>query len=812
MTPQDPNLDPLLEQAIAEIRDEPIHSDVMEAAAHRVRARLEPHAALRGCADFQALIPDFRAGKLSEARALLLKDHLHECVACRKALEAASGKVVAMRPARVPRHIFRWAMAAALVIGAGLTAWNLADRFRGAGNGAEAVVESADGLIYRVADGRTVPLARGAQVPAGAAIRTAKDADAMVRLRDGSRVEMRERSGFSVTESGKDMTIGLEQGAIIVQAAKRHAGHLYVATRDCRVAVTGTVFSVNSGLKGSRVTVIEGTVLVAQDRHERVLHAGDEAATSPAMGEVPIRQEIAWSHNLDAHIAMLNAVTALNQRLDAIHFPDLRYSSRLLNLVPAQTVVYASIPNLNRALGEARQVFAAKMKDSPALQEWWQQNNLDQVIAEMGTLSSYLGDEIVVAAARSTDGHPGEPLILAEVKHPGFREYAAAEIAKMEPGEHGAKIRLLDEAGGGAASAGGMLLMVKPDLAALAPDTATLHEVAAGAQTQFAATPFGSQVAASYQHGVGLLFAADLQSLTSNGHTPLENVRSVIVQQSEVAGQKQTRAALTFNGTRSGVASWLAAPAPLRSLDFVSPEATLVWAAAVKQPSAILDEMAAMPQFAGLRENVPDVAELAAALGGEIAMAQDGPLLPTPSWKVAVEVYDPVRLQSTIERLVGMAGSAVELTQQVANGRTYYMLTGAGAKRSLEVHYVYTDGYLLAAPSQALLDKAIQYRATGYTLTRSATFTALIPHDQYANFSAMLYFNTSSSIGPLLEQLTPQQQRSLGEMAANLKPTLIAAYAEPDRITFATNGSLFGMGFGNMSLLQMLQRPRAGLH
>jgi ferric-dicitrate binding protein FerR (iron transport regulator) len=55
---------------------------------------------------------------------------------------------------------------------------------------------------------------------------------------------------------GHDMTVALENGAVIVQAAKRTSGHLYVKTPDCRVAVTGTVFSVNFGLKGSRVAVL----------------------------------------------------------------------------------------------------------------------------------------------------------------------------------------------------------------------------------------------------------------------------------------------------------------------------------------------------------------------------------------------------------------------------------------------------------------------------------------------------------------------------------------------------------------------------
>ena len=114
----------------------------------------------------------------------------------------------------------------------------------------------------------------------------------------------------------------------------------------------------------------------------------------------------------------------------------------------------------------------------------------------------------------------------------------------------------------------------------------------------------------------------------------------------------------------------------------------------------------------------------------------------------------------------------------------------------------------MAGSSQALLDTAIQNRASGYTLPRSSTFTALIPHDQYANFSAAIYYN-ASTLAPLLEQFS--KKPAVQELAANLKPTLIAAYGENDRITFATSGSLF-TAFGNMSLLQLLEKPGTQLH
>ena len=820
MTPQDPNLDPLLEQAIAEIRGGALDPALIEAAAERVQARLAQHATLHTCEDFQALIPDYRAGKLSPARALLLKDHTHECVACYKELKA-NPLATSHQPPATKRPVWstipalRYAAAAALVAAAGLAFFAL----RPAYSGPEAVVESADGLIYRVSDTGTVPLVRGAVVPAGLDIRTARDSHALLRLRDGSHVEMRERSGLSVSERGSDMTIGLDRGAIIVQAAKRRSGHLYVSTRDCRVAVTGTVFSVNSGLVGSRVTVIQGTVLVAQDRHESVLHAGDQVATSSAMGPTPVPLEISWSQNASAYIAMLNAVTALNVKLDQDRFPALRFTSNLLTMVPAQTVVYASIPNLSQALTEVQQVFVPKIQQNATLAQWWQQNHLDQVIGDMSTMSSYLGNEMVVAASLNSSGHPGQPVVMAELKQAGFEAFAQSEVAKLSSGANAQKMRIVtDPSAIGAIPQGQCVLLVLPHLVALSPDAAALQQIAAGAPSTFATTDFGTQIAAAYNAGVGLLFAADVeamhQAMPQGAHNHAPNVQYFMVQQTGNAGAAETRASLIFKGQRTGVASWLAAPAPLGALDFISPQATLAWAAAVKQPTAIIDEIMTMQQSnPAFQQHLAEVQallgvdlrnDLAAALGGEVAMAQDGPLLPVPSWKVAVEVYDPVKLQSTIEKLLAAANSTgVQLQPSTVNGRTYYTLSSPSATPFATLCYTYTDGYLLAGSSQALLDAAIQNRASGYTLPRSATFTSIIPHEQYSNFSAMVYYN-ASTLAPLLEQFG--KQPAVQELTANLKPTLIAAYGENDRITFATSGSLFTT-IGNMSLLQLLEKP-----
>src|SRR5271157_6146381 len=96
-----------LDRIIAEVRTEDVDEKVVEQAARRVWAQLGPVAQLspstaatapahvdkiRSCADFQALMPAYLAKTLSESRALLLEDHVHECVSCRRVLDAARSR------------------------------------------------------------------------------------------------------------------------------------------------------------------------------------------------------------------------------------------------------------------------------------------------------------------------------------------------------------------------------------------------------------------------------------------------------------------------------------------------------------------------------------------------------------------------------------------------------------------------------------------------------------------------------------------------------------------------------------------------
>jgi hypothetical protein len=286
----------------------------------------------------------------------------------------------------------------------------------------------------------------------------------------------------------------------------------------------------------------------------------------------------------------------------------------------------------------------------------------------------------------------------------------------------------------------------------------------------------------------------------------LNGVRYVIAEQKEVNHQMEASATMGFDGPRTGIASWLAEPSPMGALDYVSPDATLVTAFVVKNPAAIVDETLALAQrspaaaakaFADARQQAGfDVrGDLAASLGGEFAVVLDGPAFPVPSWKLVAEVYDPDRFEATVQKVA--KAYHLRTSQETADGRTWYMLAAAVPNPLTEAHYTFAGGYLVAGPTRALVARALQVKAAGTSIARSAGFLSMEPRDGHVNFSAVVYQNLGTTLAPLAGLLEAfgrggrSRQNPLPDLG-NLKPSLIAAYGEPDRITIASNRNMLG--------------------
>jgi len=146
--------------------------------------------------------------------------------------------------------------------------------------------------------------------------------------------------------------------------------------------------------------------------------------------------------------------------------------------------------------------------------------------------------------------------------------------------------------------------------------------------------------------------AAVMQSLG------LLDATTLVVERHRDGDWYATDAEVQFSSPRRGVMSWLAEPAPMGSLEFVSPDAYIAAAAVSMDAADMFDELLAVVSeqdqnaFDQLRifeeQYGIDLREdLAATLGGEATFAVDGPMLPIPSWKLILEVYEPEILVNT---------------------------------------------------------------------------------------------------------------------------------------------------------------------
>ena len=198
-----------------------------------------------------------------------------------------------------------------------------------------ASVQDIDGSLQLVARNSTQSLEPEAQIRSRQVLRTAAGSGAMIRMVDGSLVEMNERSELELRASRRGTTIDLARGNIIVHAADQGGKQLFVATNDCLVAVKGTIFAVDHGLKGSRVSVIEGAVEVREGSSSAYLRPGDQITTGNRLRRVPLEEHIAWSRDAATHKALIRELNELRRVIaEAVDTAPPRTSTFLLDLAP----------------------------------------------------------------------------------------------------------------------------------------------------------------------------------------------------------------------------------------------------------------------------------------------------------------------------------------------------------------------------------------------------------------------------------------------------------------------------------------------
>ena len=536
----------------------------------------------------------------------------------------------------------------------------------------------------------------------------------------------------------------------------------------------------------------------------------------------------AVSQELSKYPGLADEVGRLVDRLQKqLQFPPARGESRLLPLLPESTVAYVAYPNYGDTLHQALTIFRQEREESAALRAWWQHSEmaangpkLEESLEKIYQLSQYLGDELVVSGGM--DGRNVKPLIVAEVRKPGLKAFLEQMVNDFG-GNSPPAVIVFDqqelEIAKDRKPGREPVVLVRPDYVIGAFDVATLRSFNARLDQSargFPSLPFGQRIAQAYQTGVTIVGAADLQKLLSLipftreetrvtfQRTGFADLKYLVWEHRTVAGQDVSRAELSFLGPRHGVASWLAAPAPLGSLEFVSPKAILATSVVLISPAQIFDDVQELargmnanafasvgPLEQALQLSLKD--DLLFLLGGEITAELDA-FSPQPAWKAILQVKDADHLQKTLDKLLAM--SPFERKQSEDGGVTYHTVRIPSGEKSTEIDYAFEGGYLVAASSRDAAAEAIQMHRAGESLGKSSKLLAALPPGHPPGASALFYHDNVAMTAAILRQMAPQLAGSLTQPTSEVATSVVCMYGDETAIREEGSSMAFDAGLG----------------
>ncbi len=809
-----------LDKALEAITNENVDAGELAGAHDRVWEKLAgPGEAL--CVEFQTQFRGYLDGKLDESRRLLMEDHLSRCPKCRTALASQKGErtaaVMPMRRAsRWPRW-GTWAAAAAILMGVLYFGRSYMDTLLALGS-PRATVASVSGKLYRVPQGILEP---GAAIGENEVVRTGPGSRAVLTLADGSRMDVNERTELSVHAAWSGRVVNLQRGDVIIHAAKQRHGYLRVQTRDSLASVKGTIFAVSSGLSGTLVSVVEGSVAVAQLGSETLLSPGEQAASNQSLiNSVP--EAIAWSPDAETYLGILASLARIEQQIAGLPSPALRTQSQLLRYLPPNTVIYGAVPNFGNTISQAMGFADQQSTENPAFGQWWNSSagrSLKQLLAQIETVTHLFGDEIVYGYSQGVPGSSEKlPMVFAEVQTGKQADVTAALNALA--GQMGASA----------------LPYQLTDTLLVLSDSPKHLQLLLGNLGQGGETPFAREIAARYKRGAGWLVGMDIESILSlagGAGTPgaagsdfvgAHQTKHLFLERRDTQGAEENAMTVTFKGPRMGMASFLANSGSGGAAEYIPGEVIAAGYASTREPKQMFEEMLALATRSdpsvlsrlAQAESALGVSlsnDLAASIGTESAIGVESISTKGPVWIMATLVNNPATLDTSIRRLVqGLNAESekagrtqgITIEQETTNGRTWMSMKSSAAP--LAMVWTYDRGYLVAGSDRAAVLRAIATRNGGSPLVWSQEFQQQLSGQAGLHPSGFAWLNTKGAFQSYAA-LVPNP--AIRNLITGRDPILVVFSATEEQIRAVSRTKLSGL-IMDMMLLQGLGRLQAG--
>jgi FecR protein/Putative zinc-finger len=803
-----------LERALQEMKEEDVDFGTLEAARLRAWEKVT-NAGGATCAEFRQDFHGYLVNELGSSRRILVDDHLSRCPGCRARIAEMKGErpIVAM-PVRSSSRWAQWGALAAAAVFLFAVLYLGRDAIDGmmAPGGPRATVVSADGGLYRLTVGS---LGAGAAIGERESVRTGPGAHAVLRLADGSMVDVNGRTELFVTTAWSGQAIHLQRGDIIVKAAKQRRGRLRVLTHDSIASVKGTVFAVSAGMGGSVVSVVEGSVAVDQPGREVVLKPGEQAASIPALAS-SVADAVSWSPEADYYLELLGSFVKIERELANLP-AELRTNSALLSYLPAGAVVYGTVPNPGLTIDRALSLAEEQSAQNATFGAWWNSETgrlLRQMTDRVQSVNPLLGDEIVFCASVPGPDEP-VPIVMARVQSGKRAELASAlEGLFAAAGESPASYSVSDE-----------LMVVSNSSSHLAWALAHLG--------QGAPSPFAAAIGERYRRGVGWLIAMDalpLVTMASKDDAPpikladMIGMKYLFLEQRAPAGAVENEVTFAFQGARTGMGSWLADAGSGGAAEYLPADVLVAGYVSTREPLQLFDEFTsqitkAEPDFerglASLDEKlgVGFVQNLTAALGTEAALALTGLSVSGPTWVMACVANNPAVIDSSLQKLVETfnaelgpdeQGKRIVLQQESVGGRTWSTMKPGGLP--LGITWTYDRGYMVAASDRASAERAIATGNGGSPLVWSPEFLGQLPSSAGLHPSAFAWLNAKGALG-ILSALTSNP--AVRELVAGRDPILVMFDGTPEQIHASSRTRISGL-IMDVMLLESLGRASMG--